>query len=239
MILFILCSCEEILFTKRSHFWFTPCMLSYNVNIIQCTYHPSKHAGSDLDVFWLWPIMTIMTSVQPESGWIIYGLDGPVSVWPNTSGLKASWYAGLIGPSFWQDTTGPLLVSHFQTQLSSSTNVPDNIIQNQPSSDLVLLTVLGFGQMDPVWKQANVQKSSSPLLPNASQLIQTRCESDPACFLGCVLVPPFISFCFLAFRCLQRRFPAKIVKWAKSFCYSYKYSQEPWHDPFNDILFCK
>ena len=29
---------------------------------------PSKHAGSDPEAFWLWPVMAIVASVQPELG---------------------------------------------------------------------------------------------------------------------------------------------------------------------------
>ena len=42
----------------------------------------------------------------------------------------------------------------------------------------------GFGQTDPVRKQAGVQEPSGPVLANASQPIRTGCESDPACLLG-------------------------------------------------------
>ena len=45
------------------------------------------------------------------------------------------------------------------------------------------LTVSGFGQTDPVRKQANVQESSGPVLANGSQSTES-CESDPACLLG-------------------------------------------------------
>ena len=65
-------------------------------------------------------------------------VDGLVRVWPNASDLEASWCAGIIGPGFWQDGTGPLPVSHFQTRFRSSTDDPDNIMQNQPGSGLVL-----------------------------------------------------------------------------------------------------
>ena len=110
--------------------------------------------------------MAITASVQPESGRIVYarsdfpypiqfrfskegmdyivqnrpgsGLDGLVRVWPNASGLEASRGVRIIGPGFWQSATGPLPVCHFQTQLQSSTDVPDHIVQNQPGSDLVL-----------------------------------------------------------------------------------------------------
>ena len=71
-------------------------------------------------------------------------LNGLVRVWPNTSGLEASRCTGIIGPGFWQDATGPLPVSHFQTQFPSSTGVPDNIVQNQPGSDLVLADCVRF-----------------------------------------------------------------------------------------------
>ena len=43
-------------------------------------------------------------------------LDGLVGVWPNTSGQEASWCTGITWPGFWQDATGPLPVSHFQTR---------------------------------------------------------------------------------------------------------------------------
>ena len=51
-------------------------------------------------------------------------VDGLVRVWPNAVGLEASWCARIIGPGFWQNTTGPLPVSHFQTRLRSATDGP-------------------------------------------------------------------------------------------------------------------
>ena len=51
---------------------------------------------------------------------------------------------------FWQNATGPLLVSHFQTQLRSSTDSPDHTVENHPGSDLVLADCVRFGQTDPV-----------------------------------------------------------------------------------------
>ena len=51
--------------------------------------------------------------------WPRSDLDGLVSVWPNASGLKASWCARIIRPGFWQDViTSPLPVSHFQTRVA-------------------------------------------------------------------------------------------------------------------------
>ena len=139
---------------------------------IRCT--PNKHAGSDPQAFWLRPVMAITASVQPESGRNVYAwfdfqhpfqicfskevmdhivlwqnrpgsdLDGLVRVWRNASGLEASRCAGTIGPGFWEDTTGPLPVFHFQTRLQSSTDVPDDIVKNQLGSDLVLADCVRF-----------------------------------------------------------------------------------------------
>ena len=39
-----------------------------------CKPKPSKHTWSDLDIFWLLPVMAIMASVQPELGWILYNI---------------------------------------------------------------------------------------------------------------------------------------------------------------------
>ena len=71
-------------------------------------------------------------------------LDGLVRVWLNSSGMKASWCARFIWPGFWQDATGPLPVSRFQTWFRSSTDGPDNITQNQPGSELVLADCARF-----------------------------------------------------------------------------------------------
>ena len=71
-------------------------------------------------------------------------LDGLVRFWPNASGLEASRCAGIIWPGFWKDATGPLPVSHFPTRFCSSTDVPDNTVQNQPGSDLVLADCVRF-----------------------------------------------------------------------------------------------
>ena len=116
--------------------------------------------------------MAVTASVQPAPGHIVYArsdfphpiqfsiskegmdyivrnrpgsdLDGLVRVWTTASGLQASRCAGIIGPGFWQDATRPLPVSHIQTQLRSSTDVLDHIVQNQPGSDLVLADCVRF-----------------------------------------------------------------------------------------------
>ena len=57
---------------------------------------------------------------------------------------RICWCAEIIRPSFWQDATSPLPVSHFQTWFHSSTDVPDNTEQNQPRSSLVLADCVRF-----------------------------------------------------------------------------------------------
>ena len=90
------------------------------------------------------------SSVLPKKAWILLcrtersDLDGLVRIWPNASGLEANRCAGTIGPDFWQEATGPLPVSHFQTRFCSSTSVPGNTVPNQPGSDLVLADCVRF-----------------------------------------------------------------------------------------------
>ena len=154
--------------------------------------------------------------LQPELGWIIYtytgsgflqliqfcsseeGLDCIVQKWPRsdlhglvrfqptTPGPEASQYVRIIRHSsgrmqlvsyqFPTFTLSCILLQMAQIMLCKS--IPDLI--------WFWLTVSGFGQTDPVWKQAGVQKSSSPLLADASKPIRVRCELDPACLLGCL-----------------------------------------------------
>ena len=75
-----------------------------------------------------------------------WSLDGLARVWPNLSGLEASWCAGIMWPGLWLDATGPLPVSHFKTRFGSSTDIPDNSVQNQPGSDIVLADCVSFWQ---------------------------------------------------------------------------------------------
>ena len=61
-------------------------------------------------------------------------LDGLVRFCPTTSHPETSQCARIIWalPHFWQNTTGPLQASDFQTQLYSSTDDPGHTVQNQP-----------------------------------------------------------------------------------------------------------
>ena len=71
-------------------------------------------------------------------------LDGLVRVWPHTSGLEASYCVGIIRPGFWHDASGPLPISHFLNRFHSPTDDPDNTVQNQPGSSLVLADCVRF-----------------------------------------------------------------------------------------------
>ena len=104
----------------------------------------------------------ILRKTDPDHIWMAWSGFGH-----NRSGLEVSWCAGIICPCFWQEATGPLPVSHFQTRFRSSTNVPDNIVQNQTGSDLVLADCVRFRPNDPVRKQAKLQESPGPLLASA------------------------------------------------------------------------
>ena len=114
--------------------------------------------------------MAVTASVQPESGRIVCqirlpgsvsvpffhmdhiaqnrpgsDLDGLVRVLPDASGLEARWCAGIIGPGFWQDATGPLPVPTFR--LGSVISQTSRIILCKTSPDPIQfwLTASGFG----------------------------------------------------------------------------------------------
>ena len=92
-------------------------------------------------------------------------LDGFVRFGPNASGLEASLCQGIIGPGFWQDATGPLPVSHFQTRLRSSTDGPEKYCVKPARIQLGSGRLCHvFGQTDPIRKQAGLEDSSGLLL---------------------------------------------------------------------------
>ena len=125
-------------------------------------------------------------------------LDGLARVWLNSSGLKASRCAGIIWPGFWQDATGLLLVSHFQTRLRSSTDVPDNVIQNRPGADLVLADCVRFWAIRIRSGSKRVCNNHParfrPMLPRRSGP-DPACESDPACLLGTLQIETCLHRC--------------------------------------------
>ena len=158
--------------------------------------------------------MAITASVQPESGrivlicrirlpasvsapffkkkaWIILFKPDPDPIWMAWSGFGQTHLvqkqAGM------QESSGPVSgrtqPARYQFPTFSLGFVlpqRSRIILCKTSPDPVYfwLIVSGFGEMDPVRKQAGEQQSSGPLPANASTLIRTGCESDPACLLG-------------------------------------------------------
>ena len=87
------------------------------------------------------------------------------------------------GPILAEYAISLLPVFHFQTQLCSSTDNQDHIVQNQPRSDLVLADCVKF------WPSGSSPESSRcpRIIQPASAktwLSQTGCELDPARLLG-------------------------------------------------------
>ena len=81
-----------------------------------------------------------------------------------------------------QSDTGPISVSHFHTRLPSSADGPDQTVQNQPVSDLVLADCVRF------WPNGSgpearlgVQESSGPLLVNPSDVCVRACVRACVC----------------------------------------------------------
>ena len=133
--------------------------------------------------------MAVTANLQPESGRIVYaGSDFPHpfqfrlppaqnrSGWSGQALAKriwsGSWCAGIFGPGFWKDATGPLPVSHFKTRFRSAADVPDNIVRNQPGSDLVVADCVRF------WPNG-----SGPEASRCARIIQPAsgqcCPADP------------------------------------------------------------
>ena len=111
-------------------------------------------------------------------------LDGLVRVWPNTSDLEAAGVPESLGP-----VSGRIQTARYQFitfRLGSVLPQTSQITLCKTSPDPIWfwLIVSGFGQTDPLRKQAGVQESSGPLLASAAKPIRTGCESDPACLLG-------------------------------------------------------
>ena len=100
-----------------------------------------------------------------KKAWIILCKTDPDPIWMvlskfgQTSGPEASRCAGIIGSGFWQNATSPLPVSQFQTRFRSSTDVPDNTVQNQPGSDLVPADCVRF------WPK-RIRSGSNPVCKN-------------------------------------------------------------------------
>ena len=92
---------------------------------------------------------------------------------PNACGpeLEASWCTRIIWP-----LSGRMQLTHYQfPTFRLSCVIPQTariiLCKTRPDPIWFWLTVSGFGQTDPVPKQASVKESSGRLLANASKLI--------------------------------------------------------------------
>ena len=99
------------------------------------------------------------------------GLDGVVRFWPSASSPEASRCSRIIGPS--SRRTQPARYQFPTFRLGCLLPQTARIILWKTSPNPIWmiwfwLTVSGFGQTDPVRKQAGVQESSGPLLAKAS-----------------------------------------------------------------------
>ena len=84
-------------------------------------------------------------SIFPKKTWIILCKTDLDPIWMAQSGFgqtRLVWkQAGVqesAGPVSGRTQQSPLPVSHFETRFRSSTDVPENIVQNQPGSHSVL-----------------------------------------------------------------------------------------------------
>ena len=120
---------------------------------------PSKHAGSDSEAFWLWPESgrTILAGsdfqylIQLHSAKEYHAIlaqirsGGPAQVLAKCVGSRSKPVSINHQAWFWQNATGPLPVSHFQTWLCSPIDGPDELYKTSPDLIWFWLTVSGFG----------------------------------------------------------------------------------------------
>ena len=156
---------------------------------------PIKHAGSNSEAFWLRPTCSrnqaglympdptsriqfgsVFFQRKPgsncakptriRSGW-------PLQVWGKHIVFTSKPVYNNHQAWFWQNATGPLPVSHFQTRLRFSTDGPDYVVQNQAGSDLVLADCVRFGpnRSGPEVSQYASMLESSGHLANATKPI--------------------------------------------------------------------
>ena len=143
--------------------------------------------------------MAIIVRVQPESGWIRYifkMLDPTSCIWLMQFHFFKEGMAHIVQNQIWSRWPGQGLAKciwsgsnlvcrcrnhqaqflaccqfpHFQTPLHSSTGILSYCAKPawiQFGSG----RLSNFGQTDPAWKKASVQKSSNPLLANDSEPI--------------------------------------------------------------------
>jgi len=116
--------------------------------------------------------------------WPRPNLDGLLRFWPNVSALEASWWAGITGPRFLAGYNRSTVSCPLAHSVAFFHRCPVSCRAEPARIQFGSGWLSGFGQTDPVQKQAGVLESSSLLLASASEPIQIRCESNLACLLG-------------------------------------------------------
>ena len=117
---------------------------------LDCIY-AGYSACSLVSLFWSRPRSYCAKLAQIRFGWPPQVL--AKQIWSRSKLLcKNHWVC------FWQNASCPLPVSHFQTQLHSSTDGPGHIVQHQTGSDLVLADCQ-------VWAEV-IQSGSKPVCLN-------------------------------------------------------------------------
>ena len=159
------CRCESRL--RRS--WFhssLPCFKNVSDNNPVNMLDPLRKRFGYGQLWPLRPVMAITASVQPESGRIhsIYRIRLPASVsapiFQRRNGsycakptrIRSRWPGQRLAKRIWSRSKPVcrnhlarfLAVSDFPTWFRSSTDVPDNIVQNQPASDLFVADRVRF-----------------------------------------------------------------------------------------------
>ena len=124
---------------------------------------PSKHARSDSEAFWLWPVMAITASMQPESGWIRLPASNSVQFFQKRPGschakpaqIRSGWPGHVLAKHiwsgskpvhwawFWPNANGLIPIFCFRLGCVLSISL-DHTVQNQPRSDLVLADCIRF-----------------------------------------------------------------------------------------------
>ena len=91
------------------------------------------------------------SSVFPKKAWTILRKTDPDRIWMVWSGFgqihpvrKQASVRESSGPASGRTQPALYQLPHFQTWLSSSTDISDNTVQNQPRSDLVLADCVSF-----------------------------------------------------------------------------------------------
>ena len=124
----------------------------------------------------------ILCKTNPDLIWMVWSRFGQTPLVWKQAGVQES--SGLVSGR----TQLALPVSRFQTWFRSSTGVPDNTVQNQPRSSLVLADCVRFWPNGSSPEASQCARNIRPASGQCFPLIRTGCESDPDCLWVCL--PP-------------------------------------------------